>query len=221
MEYRGPTADDFANIDALNRLFLLAITDSGLDGFGEIAERQLTDSQLVRLAGTPFLLFSFREQDDEYWQRVLADDPQFDLMDSSNPPTEKFRALQTAGLSFLWHLSRRNPYAVRIVSGAPVSWCERLAGFTLVGLLERAATRDDVLGVRFPNEDIVWGRLLGNGISSKRSLRRTSHHCALQMLHTRGQQFQFDRIPTAACNLQVPVKRAAPRRANSFRDTKV
>lgn len=212
MEYQGLTTDDLANIHALNRSFLVAISDSGEPGFGVLAERRLSQLQLVRLAGAPFLLFSFREQDDEYWRRVLADDPQIDMLDSADPPIEKIRQLQVAGLGFLWQLSRRNPYAARIVSAAPVSWCERLAGLTLVSLLERAATRSDLLGARFPDEHNAWRRLLGNGISSKRRLRTASQHCALQALLTSGQPLQYNRVSAAACNM---------RRSADTRDPKV
>ncbi|MGI9248695.1 MAG: hypothetical protein ACR2QI_06740 [Woeseiaceae bacterium] len=210
MEYQGPTTDDLANISALNRSFLAAVSDVGTGGFGAIAERRYSELQLSRLAGAPFLLFSFREQEAEYWHRVLADDPQIDMVDSVGPPGEKIFQLQVAGLGFLWQLSRRNPYTARVVSGAPVSWCERLAGMTLVGLLDRAASRDDLVRARFPDEDAIWRRLLGNGISAKRQVRLTSHHCALQALLTRGQQTQYDRVPAAACNMQTPRQRQAP-----------
>jgi len=202
MQYQGLTPDDLANINALNRCFLVAMADSGARGSGVLAIGHLSQLQFARLAIAPFLLFSFREQDSDYWQRILADDPQVDLLDSSDPPGEKIRQLQMAGLGFLWQLSRRNPYAVRIVSGAPASWCERLAGLTLVSLLDHAAMRSDLLGIRFRDDDNVWRRLLGNGLSSRRSLRLTSQHCALQALLTRGQQTQYNRLPAAACRIR-------------------
>jgi hypothetical protein len=213
MEYEGPTADDLANISALNYMFLSAISGTAMEGFGAIAERRYTRLQLSRLASAPFLLFSFREHESEYWHRVLADDPQIDMVDSGGPPSEKIRQLQAAGLGFLWQLSRRNPYTSRIVSGAPVSWCEQLTGLTLVGLLDRAASRNDLLRVRFPDEDAVWRRLLGNGTSAKRHLRLSSHHCALQALLTRGQQVEYDRVSAAACNIRTPAQRLARPRA--------
>ena len=202
MEYEGLTRDDLANIHALNRSFLKAISGSAAEAFGEIARRRLTDSQLSRLAGVPFLLFSFREHDNEYWQRVLADSPQLDLIDSGNPPDENIAQLQVAGLGFLWQLVRRNPYAARIVSGASVSWCERIAGLTLVSLLQSAAPRGDLLRMRFPDEETVWRRLLKDGISSKHQTRLASHYSALQALLTRAPELRYSRVAAAACRIR-------------------
>lgn len=221
MDYQGPTSDDLANISALNRCFLMAISASEADGPGEIAARRLSDSQLSRLAGAPFLLFSFREQDNDYWQRLLSEDRQLDLIELSKPLDERIRQLQVAGLGFIWQLSRRNPYAARIISGAPVSWCERLAESTLIHLLDRAAHRSDLLRVRFQDKSWVWRRLLGNGVSAKRHLRQTSHQCALQVLLTCGQTSQYDRVPSAACNMPTPATREGPQHSTSIRETKV
>ncbi|MCP4300400.1 MAG: hypothetical protein GY783_07435 [Gammaproteobacteria bacterium] len=221
MDYQGPTPDDLANIRALNRCFLMAVAGSEAEGLGEIAERRLTNSQLSRLAGAPFLLFSFREQDNNYWRRLLSDDPQIDLIELSEPLDERIRQLQMAGLGFIWQLARSNPYASRIISGAPVSWCEQLAGSTLIHLLDQAANRSDLLRVRFQDETWVWRRLLGNGTSAQRHLRQTSHQCALQVLLTRGQASQYDRVSAAACNMRTPATRQAPQHSARIGDTKV
>jgi len=221
MDYKGPTHDDLVNIRALNRYFLRAISGTDIDTFGELAERRLTDSQLAHLASAPFLLFSFREQDSDYWQRLLSDDPQLELIDSAALPSEKVRHLQVAGLGFLWQLSRRNPYVSRVVSGAPASWCELLTGSTLAKLFDRAATRGDLLCPRFAGEDSIWRRLLDSGVHAKRSLRRTSHHCALQALLTRGQRVHSEVISVAACGTQNPARRHAFRATDSFGVTKV
>jgi hypothetical protein len=202
LEYQGLTRDDLANIHALNRSFLKAIAGSAAEAFGVIAGRRLTDPQLLRLAGAPFLLFSFREHDNDYWQRVLADSPQCDLIDSGNPPDENIAQLQLAGLGFLWQLVRRNPYAARIVSGASVSWCEQIAGLTLVSLLQSAAARGDLLRMRFPDEETVWRRLLEDGISPQRQARRASHYSALQALLTRAPELRNSRVSAAACRIR-------------------
>ena len=202
LEYQGLTRDDLANIHALNRSFLKAIAGSAAEAFGVIASRRLTDPQLLRLAGVPFLLFSFREHDNDYWQRVLADSPQFDLIDSGNPPDENIAQLQVAGLGFLWQLVRRNPYAARIVSGASVSWCEQIAGLTLVSLLQSAAARGDLLRMRFPDEETVWRRLLEDGISPQRQARLASHYSALQALLTRAPELSYSRVSAAACRIR-------------------
>jgi len=221
MDYKGPTEDDLANIRSLNRYFLGAIAETDGEAFGELATRRLTDSQLTRLAGAPFLLFSFREQDSDYWQRVLSDDPQIELNDSRDLPSEKVRHLQVAGLGFLWQLARRNPYVTRVASGAPVSWCEQLAGCTLARLLDRAAARSDLLCARFAHEDTIWRRLLDSGVHAQRSLRRTSHHCALQVLLTRGREVHHEVVSAAACSMQDPVRRSAFRVGDSVRETKL
>lgn len=202
MEYQGPTTDDLANIHALNRLFLRAIAGSAANAIGNLAGRRLTESQLSRLADVPFLLFSFREREDDYWQRVLADDPQIDLIDSGNPLDESIGQLQAAGLSFLWQLVRRNPYAARVVSGAPVSWCERVAALTLVSFLQKAATRGDLLRMRFSDDDKVWRRLLHNGTSTQRQTRLASHHSALQSMLTRAPEPNYGRLSAAACRIR-------------------
>ena len=202
LEYQGLTRDDLANIHALNRSFLKAIAGSAAEAFGVIASRRLTDPQLSRLAGVPFLLFSFREHDNDYWQRVLADSPQFDLIDSGNPPDENIAQLQVAGLGFLWQLVRRNPYAARIVSGASVSWCERIAELTLVSLLQSAAPRRDLLRMRFPDEETVWRRLLEDGISPHHQTRLASHYSALQALLTRAPELRYSRVSAAACRIR-------------------
>lgn len=219
MEYEGPTGDDLANITALNRAFLLAMSDSPTCGFGVIAERSLTDPQLSRLASAPFLLFSMREHDGEYWETVVENKPQIDLIHSPGAPDDTIRQLQMASLGFLWQLSRRNPYAARIVSGAPVSWCERLADLTLVTLLQFAATRNDLLSARFPDDDKLWRRLLRNGISARHRVRLTSHQCALQAMLTRQRGPTYSRVSAAACNMQRPVKRDVTRHV--VRDPKV
>jgi len=219
MEYEGPTRDDFANINALNRSFLVAMSESPTTGFGAIAERGLTHSELSRLASAPFLLFSLREHDDEYWEHILKDESQIDLIHSPGPPDTHLRQLQMASLGFLWQLARRNPYAARIVSGAPVSWCERLADLTLVTLLHFAATRNDLLSVRFPDDDKLWCRLLGNGISARYQVRLTSHQSALQAMLTRQRGPAYNRISAAACTMRKPVQRNTP--GHAVRDPKV
>ena len=221
MDYKCPTHDDLANIRVLNRYFLVAVAETDCEKFGELARRRLTEPQLTCLAAAPFLLFSLREQDDEYWQHLLADDPQFDFVDSVVAPGAKIRHLQSAGLGFLWHLSRRSPYVSRIVSGAPLDWCERLATCTLARLLDCAATRADLLRVRFANEDSVWRRLLSDGIDPGSGLQRTSHQCALQAMLTRNQRTQIETISAAACSMPDPVRRSTFQSSTGIREPKV
>lgn len=221
MDYEGPTADDLANVNALNGAFLR--TSNGVEGAAGrgLSTLRLTDTQMQRLAAAPFLLFSLREHDSEYWQRVLVDDGQPDLLDRTRPPGDAIQELQVAGLGFLWQLSRRNPFAARIICGAPVVWCERLADVTLVSLLNRVAHREDLLVPRFAGEHFVWIRLLQSGVSPKRHLQLMSQQLALQAMLTRAQSARYDRVQAAACGLRTPAQRVAERHPGGIHDTKV
>lgn len=221
MEYQGPTPGDLANIQALNRFFLMACSAAARDRFAVIQAHRMTQSQITRLASATFLLFSFREHDDEYWQRILGDESQIDLIDSADPPDERIQQLQVAGLSFLWQLVHRNPYAARIVSGASVTWCERLAEQTLVALLHRVAGRGDLMRLRFQDEKDVWRRLLDAGIGSSYQARLASQHSALQAMLTPRDARQFNRMSAAACGMRAPGQRQAAQRAGRTRAPEV
>ena len=221
MDYQGLTADDLRNINALNHRFLGAVSGSGPEVFSLIATRRMNLRERARLAAAPFLLFSFREDDHDYWQRLLDEDPQADLIDSRERPDRLVRELQFAGLSFLWQLARRNPYAVRLLCGAPVSWSEQLSRPTLVRLLQRAAERHDLLSLRFANNDVVWRRLLGNGTSARKIDRRASHQFALQVMLARRREAQRDRLPAAACAMRRAAQTASREHAGSIREPEV
>ncbi len=214
MDYQGLKADDLANINALNRWFLAVISASRADAFSLIPAQKMTLDERSRLARAPFLLFSFRERDEEYWQQLLDNNPQIDLIRSGERPTKRIQPLRLAALSFLWQLARNNAYAVRLVSGASAGWCERLAGITLVELLQRAAHRRDLLRLRFADDDVVWSRLLGNG-------RLASHHSALQAMLTRGHLSEPKRLAAAACTMQRPLPKATLQTTGGIREPKV
>lgn len=221
MHYQGLTTDDLKNINALNQAFLAAASDCRAEAFSLIATRSLTPCERARLAGAPFLLYSIREDDRDYWLRLLEDNPQADMIDSSRRPDRKIGELQHASLSFLWQLARRNPYAVRLLCGAPVSWSEQLSRPTLVGLLQRAARRHDLLRLRFSSNDVVWHRLLGNGISAHEGDRRAAHHFALQVMLTRRRQAQLDTLPAAACAIRGAAQLAVRPDVGTIRAPKV
>lgn len=201
MEYQGPTAGDLANIRALNRCFLEAIIGPRPECEDTLGADPLTETQVARLASAPFLLFSFRERDDDYWERALSDDAQLDLVDSVVSPDEQVREFQAAALAFLWQLVRRNPYAARLVCGATVSWCERLAEQTLIALLQKVATRRDLTRVRFHTRKGIWRRMLASSKSASHQARLASQHCALQAMLTRRNAERYERLPAAACNM--------------------
>ena len=197
-EFMGPTSEDFANVGALNKAFLKVTSD-------------LPQHRLQRLAAAPFLLFSLREDDDEWWYKALNDDPQQDLVLTGATAPAELQMLQTAGLGFLWELARRNPYAARIVSGATVGWCENLSAQTLVVLLDRVAARGDLMTSRLENHQCIWSRLLGNGSCAEQSVRRSSQLSAMHTLLTRARGVQYARMPAAACRMPAVNRQVADR----------
>lgn len=221
MDYQGLTADDLRNINALNHTFLTAIAESRAETFSLVATRRMNVHERARLAAAPFLLFSFREDDHDYWHQLLDDTPQVDLIGSCERPDRRIRELQFSGLSFLWQLARRNPYAVRLLCGASVSWSEQLSRPTLVWLLQRAAERHDLLSLRFATNDIVWRRLLGNGISARKCDRRASHHFALQVMLARRREVQRDRLSAAACAIRGIAQQVPNSHPRANREPKV
>lgn len=193
-EYPGPQEDDYANVLALNSAFIKATSD-------------LKGPQRGRLAATPFLLFSLRENDTEWWRQVLTDNPQRDLIDHTMLEDPVLRCVQTAALSFLWQLARRNAYAVRVVSGATIAWCEIVSELPLLTLLDRVGARADLMQSRLQAPDDIGGKLMGSGASSSMTLRRSSQLCALQTLLTRASSEMNSRLPSAACNLSGPMRK--------------
>ncbi len=192
-EFPGPSPDDYANVLALNAAFLKATSD-------------LKGPQRGRLAAAPFLLFSLRENDIEWWAGVLANQRQGDLMAAAELENPELRRIQTAAMSFLWQLGRRNPYAVRIISGATISWCERITDLPLVTLLNRIGARDDLMMSRLDDPVAIGARLLGSGTSSRRQVRRSTHLTALQTLLTRTGLDNCTRLPAAACSMSGPMR---------------
>ena len=137
MEYEGLKSDDLANVRALNRAWL-DISRAGSRRLGELSPRRLD-----RIAAAPFLLFSLREQDLALWERLLAEDSQQELFRVNADLPGDLRRLQATALAFLWTLARRNPYVARLISDAPLYWCERIASATLVDVTA-AATRQQL-----------------------------------------------------------------------------
>ena len=192
-EFPGPNADDYADVLALNTAFIKAAFD-------------MRGPQRGRLAATPFLLFSLRECDPDWWDSALVESRQGDLMAAAELDDPELRHIQTAALSFLWHLARRNPYATRIISGASVWWCEKIANLPLVTLLDRTGARGDLMQSRLDNPAELGARLLGDGTSSRPKVRRSSQLVALQSLLTRATFDHYSRLPAAACEMPRPMR---------------
>ena len=192
-EYPGPSLDDYANVLALNTAFIRVAFE-------------LKSPQRGRLAAAPFLLFSFRERDAEWWQDALVERRQADLLAIPELDNPELQRIQTAAISFLWQLARRNPYAARIISGATVAWCETITELPLVTLLDRIAARGDLMQSRLDNPALFGERLLGNGTSSRRKVRTSSQMTALQSLLTRPRSDNHTRLPAAACRMATPMR---------------
>lgn len=192
-EYPGPNPDDYANVLALNTAFIKAAFE-------------MKGPQRGRLAAAPFLLFSFRERDMDWWDEALVENLQEDLMAAPELDNPQLQRIQIAALSFLWHLARRNPYATRIITGANVSWCEKITDLPLVTLLDRIGARGDVMQSRLDNSNRFGGRLLGDGTSSRRTVRRSSQLVALQSLLTQATFDNYTRLPAAACAMPRPMR---------------
>ena len=208
MDFAGPDEADFANVRALNTAFLALARRGKLprtclqDMDPELAHRLqvLSESQAGRLATTPFLLFSFRERDTRYWDQLLDNGRSRDLFATSGPNDDGLARLIAAGLGFAWQLAKRNPYAARIMVGASLHWCERIAERTFFRLLALASTRCDVLVLRFAGDSDLWSKLLDCGIARQDSVRLSSHLSALQTVLTREQSEQRQVWPVAARN---------------------
>lgn len=206
--YPGPSSDDYANVLALNTAFLEANYD-------------LKGPQRGRLAAAPFLLFSIRENDLEWWEKALADNRQGDLMPEPKLSNTELRGIQSAAIGFLWQLARRNPYAARIMSGATIAWCEKLAAMPLVTLLDRVAGRSDLMTSRLEDHGDSGHHLLGCGTSSRQRVRRAAQLIVLQSLLTRTGSEQYTRLPAAACKMAGPRLKVAEKRAPRIRRKKV
>jgi hypothetical protein len=192
-EYPGPRQDDYDNVLALNTAYIDATSD-------------LKGPQRGRLAAAPFLLFSLRENDLDWWRRALGDGRQQDLIEIPELDNPVLRCVQTAGLSFLWQLAQRNPYSVRIVSGATVAWCDLVSELPLLTLLDRIGARGDLIQSRLDAPNSIGTRLLGTGTSASATLRRSSQLSALQELLAGNATDSHARLSSAACNLSGPMR---------------
>jgi hypothetical protein len=216
MDFSGPEPADFANVGSLNVAFLSILRDSMtgaelrqfLPADSQPAVIALNDLQLTQLADVPFLLMSLRENETVIWRQLTSVEPTGDLL-QHEPVGDALDRLLAAGLGFLWQLARRNPYAARLVSGATLDWCERLAEATLFHLLQNAAVQRDLLIPRFAGQKDIWNKLLGAGVSPEPDVRNAAQLSALQFMLTTGQTSQYQNVRAAACSAPVPVFRIA------------
>lgn len=219
MDFSGPEPADYRNVQSLNYQFLF-LARNGLAGHGLQQQSEpmvntliagLTDLQIDRFSQSPFLLFSLRERDEEYWSFLSAEDRTMDLFVALEQGSESSQ-LAAAGLAFLWQLARRNPYAARLVSGATLNWCEQLAGHTLLYVLQRMAGRSDLLMLRRAEDADFWNKLLGPGLSSEPDVRKAAQLSALQTILTDDSTAQYRPMRAAACSLPLAALRVADKR---------
>lgn len=187
-DFSGPAPDVFINVCALNAAYLDASSD-------------MKGPQKGRLAAAPFLLFSLRETDVQWWGDALQQELQFGLLDESSRLKNDLYAVQTAAVSFLWQLARNNPYVARIVSGASIAWCEMLIEWPLVTILDRVGQRGDLLHQRMDLTDDGERRMLTTGAGSSSVARRAAHIAELQALLTNGSKLALPRLAAAACSM--------------------
>ncbi len=218
MAFNGPDNTDYDNVASLNQAFLTLLgKDPGLRRSleeipADLASRltALNSEQITRLAGAPFLLFSFRESDDGYWGDLLSDSQEGDLFRIE--VSAAVDTLTSAGLGFIWQLAQRNPYALRLICGAPLSWCEQVAEITFYRLLAAVRQSGSPPGLRASSEPAVWRKLLSEGLGRKGDIRRAAHVSVLQAILTAPAAGQQPHWSLAARRLNTPAKRVADRR---------
>lgn len=209
MRYDGPNRTDLANVFVLNRAFIAwqrampAAAPGAASLAPEIRARfmALSGEQRERLSRAPFLLVSFAEDDESRWQSLFAEQRTRDLLRCVQVPDEAAARLIAAGLGFLWQLARHNPYAVRLVSGASLAWCEQLAQCTLMDLFARALENQTLLAPRMAGKVDLWQKLLTAGVSNRRQLRRAARVAALQTVLTQGPEPAYRPLAAAACKM--------------------
>ncbi len=213
MDFQGPTPSDYENLHALNFAFLELVQHSGrryFEGLSRELGRRLTcmrRGQIGWLAATPFLLFSFRERDDDLWRKLLLGDTARDLFTVPIRSTDETGRLVSAGLGFVWQLAIHNPFAARLLCGASTHWCEQITERTLFHLLAVAGHRSDLLVLRAQQDTKLWQKLLSAGLSEETTSRNAAHISALQHILTRPPDTAAWRA--AACATRHPTFKVA------------
>jgi len=215
MAFDGPATTDYNNVISLNRAYLSLLQRDlrarhGLHRLAApLAEKitNLSRQQIERLAVTPFLLLSFREGNDQYWGKVLGTSSGRDLFTTSG--SDDLDTLVSAGLGFVWQLARQNPYALRLICGASLHWCEEIAEQTFLRLLVSVAAHGDVLQLRAAHDRELWRKLLDDGVNKVTPIRRAAQVSALQAVLTKPQHKKRQTWSLAARRVNPPGLRVA------------
>lgn len=190
MAFNGPDLRDYRNVVALNTAYLSLLGDDsvlarGLAGCREPLRQRLMNlrrEEFLRLAETPFLLFSFREKDGRYWDQVLDESREPGLFRTSG--SEPVDTLVSAALGFIWQLANRNPYTLRLICGTTLYWCDRIAELTFYELLDAVRNTGDVPLLRESSAAALWKKLLVDGVSANGDIRRAAQIASFQGMLT-------------------------------------
>ena len=213
MEFEPLTPAVLANVRALNGRFLDCIaagTDPLLAAPPQriTAIRELRPVQRARLAECPFLLFAPDCNNADRWARLFRGTQRELAHARSRDHGSGSQGVLAAAIAFLWQLSQHNLYAARLVSGASLGWCERLAEQALVDVVQAAADEPGLLGLRRARDTRLWNRLLGAGVSMEADIAAAARLAAWQLLMTRGWQERGLSRRAAACAAQAPAARS-------------
>lgn len=225
MSFDGPELRDYRNVVALNSAYLKLIGSErvlarGIAGCQEPLRQRILSlhrKESERLAETPFLLFSFRERDDGYWDGILDETREPGLFRSSG--SEAVDTLVSAALGFIWQLANRNPYTLRLICGSTLYWCERIADLTFYGLLDAVRNSGDVPLLRESGSNPLWRKLLDEGVSANPEIRRAAQLASLQSILTdpTATKVTADSWALAARATSAPGLRVAEERRRSER----
>lgn len=118
--------------------------------------------------------------------------------------------LITAALAFIWQLAKQNPYALRLICGASLYWCDRLAELNLYELLDAYRSTGDVPALRLAEREALWRHLLDKGVSRRKEAAQAAQLAALQLLLTGNSQVHSgENWAIAARNVTSPGLRVA------------
>jgi len=218
MDFPGPDPADIVHVQTLNQAFIAHIGSTGgarlratLPEPLAARLKRLDAAARDRIARTPFLLASIDEVGTDRWDRLLAASGPPDLVDRLDGPPAAEQRLVCALLGFLGDLARRNAYAARVVSGASLGWCERVAELSPIERVDIAAAGSGLLAFRYGRNTRFWQRLLSAGASAEDGIRRAARIWALQAVLTRGESAAAGCLPAAACAMAPPPRRVGDR----------
>lgn len=223
MHFHGPERVDLDDLHEINQTFLNLLRSPvvGPTLLSDVPEalaarlRNLHDTERRRLARSPFLLCSCREDDVEFWQAMLQPGASADLFAGDTGTSPDFLRFLSGIIAFTWQLSRKNPFVARLVTGATTAWCEEIAAQPLLRLIDVASRNSDTLRLRLAGNDDFWKQLLRNGVSEDALVRRAARVSGLQriLLATRAPT----RLLLAAKTTNAPHSRSIHRPADDTR----